>query len=76
MTNADLAGLLAASHMVLTPSDKKLKHHEIQVDLTELAAFFEEYLALLRKYQRTEPSDGARTVHTRFIAFPDPEEGA
>jgi len=50
----------------------------IKVDPTELAAFFEEYLALLRRYQRDDhdtPAD-ARTVHTRFIAFPDPEEGA
>jgi DNA-binding transcriptional ArsR family regulator len=48
----------------------------IQVTLTDLGAFFEEYLALLRKYQRTDPPADARTVHTRFIAFPDPEEGA
>lgn len=39
ITNADLAGLLAASHMILTPTDKKLKHHEIQVDLTDVADF-------------------------------------
>nr|WP_042191200.1 helix-turn-helix domain-containing protein [Kibdelosporangium sp. MJ126-NF4]CEL19912.1 Transcriptional regulator, ArsR family [Kibdelosporangium sp. MJ126-NF4]CTQ97136.1 Transcriptional regulator, ArsR family [Kibdelosporangium sp. MJ126-NF4] len=49
----------------------------ITVSLAELAAFFEEYLALLRKYQRDSadtPAD-ARTVHTRFIAFPEPDEG-
>lgn len=50
----------------------------IKVSLTELAAFFEEYLALLRRYQRGDhdPSADVRTVHTRFIAFPEPEEGA
>ena len=50
----------------------------IKVDLTELAAFFDDYLALLRRYQRDDhdPSADVRTVHTRFIAFPDPEEGA
>jgi predicted ArsR family transcriptional regulator len=48
----------------------------IRVTLDELAAFFEDYLALLKKYQR--PTDrtpaGARTVQTRFLAFPDIEE--
>jgi len=50
----------------------------IKVGLTELAAFFEDYLALLRRYQRDDPDSPAdvRTVHVRFIAFPDPEEGA
>jgi DNA-binding transcriptional ArsR family regulator len=50
----------------------------IKVSLTDLEAFFEDYLALLRRYQRGRPDDPAadvRTVHTRFIAFPDPEEG-
>lgn len=50
----------------------------IRVTIDELAAFFEDYLALLKKYQR--PADrtppGARIVQTRFLAFPDPEEGA
>lgn len=47
----------------------------IQVSLTELEGFFEEYLALLRKYQRgsADVPPGARTVYTRFIAFPDPD---
>ncbi|MFD1151230.1 helix-turn-helix domain-containing protein [Saccharothrix hoggarensis] len=47
----------------------------IRVSLDELAAFFEDYLALLKKYQR--PADrtpaGTRTVQTRFVAFPDPD---
>lgn len=48
----------------------------IRLGLDELADFFEDYLALLKRYQR-DPEDtpqGARTVLTRFIAFPDPEE--
>ncbi|MEU7866877.1 helix-turn-helix domain-containing protein [Dactylosporangium sp. NPDC049140] len=48
----------------------------IRVSLAELSSFFEEYLELLKRYQR--PADdtpaGARTVLTRFVAFPDPEE--
>jgi DNA-binding transcriptional ArsR family regulator len=45
----------------------------IQVTLPELRDFFEEYLALLRRYQRPEeevPAD-AKTVLTHFVAFPD-----
>lgn len=48
----------------------------IRLTLDELKDFFQDYLALLRRYQR-EPGQtppGARTVLTRFIAFPDPEE--
>ncbi|GAA3143335.1 MULTISPECIES: ArsR/SmtB family transcription factor [Nonomuraea] len=50
----------------------------ITVDLDELMAFFTDYLALLKRYQRPhgQAAPGARTVHTRFVAFPDPEEGA
>lgn len=50
----------------------------IRVDLDELGEFFEEYLALLKRYQRPddETPPGARRVHARFFAFPDPEEGA
>lgn len=39
ITSAKLEGMLASSHMVLTPTDEKLKHHEIQVDLTEVTEF-------------------------------------
>jgi DNA-binding transcriptional ArsR family regulator len=47
----------------------------IQVTPGELAAFFEDYLTLLKKYQRpaNRIPDGARTVQTRFVAFPDPD---
>ena len=47
----------------------------IRVNLSELDSFFEDYLALLRRYQRPEhqtPPD-ARTVQTRFMAFPEPD---
>ncbi|MFJ9247382.1 ArsR/SmtB family transcription factor [Streptomyces sp. NPDC101776] len=40
----------------------------------ELRAFFEEYIALLNRYKRPEAETpaGARTVVTRFLAFPAP----
>ncbi|MFF5337319.1 ArsR/SmtB family transcription factor [Streptomyces sp. NPDC013181] len=40
----------------------------------EVRAFFEEYIALMNRYRRpgAEPAPGARTVHTRLLAFPDP----
>lgn len=44
----------------------------IRVTPSELAEFFEEYIGLLHRYQRS-PEDappGMRTVHTRFLAFP------
>ena len=46
----------------------------IVVDLDELKSFFDEYLALLRRYSR-DPGDvpaGTRHVLTRFLAFPAP----
>ncbi|MGI5485328.1 winged helix-turn-helix domain-containing protein [Microtetraspora malaysiensis] len=48
----------------------------VRLSLDELSDFFEEYLALLKRYQRApdETPQGARTMLTRFIAFPDPEE--
>lgn len=46
----------------------------ITVTLDELGDFFEAYLALLRRYQRTddETPEGARRVETRMLAFPAP----
>ncbi|MFH8610116.1 ArsR/SmtB family transcription factor [Streptomyces sp. NPDC018029] len=47
----------------------------IRLTLSELHAFFEEYIALLNRYKRPEadtPAD-ARTVLTRFLAFPAPK---
>jgi hypothetical protein len=44
----------------------------IRLTLPELREFFEEYIALLNRYKRPEadtPAD-ARTVLTRFLAFP------
>jgi DNA-binding transcriptional ArsR family regulator len=48
----------------------------IHVTPAELAEFFEEYIALLNRYKRTGPlPPGARTVLTRFVAFPAPHAG-
>jgi DNA-binding MarR family transcriptional regulator len=46
----------------------------IHVSQEQLAAFFDDYLALLRKYQLPpgQPPPGVRRVLTRFVAFPDP----
>ncbi|MGW1917094.1 ArsR/SmtB family transcription factor [Streptomyces sp. NPDC002076] len=45
----------------------------VQVTLTELHDLFEEYIALLNRYKRPEGAPaGARTVLTRFLAFPAP----
>ena len=38
----------------------------------ELLAFFDEYMALLRKYGHDEPSEGARHLALRFFALPHP----
>ncbi|MFI6290650.1 ArsR/SmtB family transcription factor [Nonomuraea sp. NPDC050790] len=44
----------------------------ITVTLTQLAEFFEEYVALVMRYSDSAGhSPGARRVHTRFLAFPD-----
>ncbi|MEU5697692.1 winged helix-turn-helix domain-containing protein [Streptomyces aurantiacus] len=44
----------------------------IRLTLPELRTFFEEYIALLNRYKRPEADTpaGARTVLTRFLAFP------
>jgi hypothetical protein len=44
------------------------------VTLEELVEFFEEYIALLKRYQRPaeDAPDGSRLVLTRFFAFPAP----
>ena len=46
----------------------------VHVTLDELAAFFEDYIALLKRYQRApdQMPAGARVVLTRFLAFPAP----
>ncbi|MGW3308530.1 ArsR/SmtB family transcription factor [Streptomyces sp. NPDC001073] len=46
----------------------------IRLTPAELGAFFEEYIALLNRYKRPEAETptGARTVLTRFLAFPAP----
>lgn len=53
-------------------------HSEIKVTFDELLEFFEEYIKLLYRYKRS-PEDTppeARTVLTRFFAFPEPAEPA
>lgn len=44
----------------------------IRLTFDELLTFFEEYIALLNKYKRSDDQtpEGARTVLTRFLAFP------
>ncbi|MFG2785678.1 winged helix-turn-helix domain-containing protein [Streptomyces prunicolor] len=46
----------------------------IRLTPPELRAFFEEYIGLLNRYKRAEAETpaGARTVLTRFLAFPAP----
>ncbi len=52
----------------------------IRVTIEELLEFFEEYMALLYRYQRSaeDAPPGARVVLTRFVAFPavdrDPDQ--
>jgi DNA-binding transcriptional ArsR family regulator len=47
----------------------------IDVTPEELRQFFEDYIALLYKYKRPggQASPGARTMQTRFFAYPEPE---
>ncbi|MEU3310020.1 helix-turn-helix domain-containing protein [Nocardiopsis sp. NPDC006832] len=50
----------------------------IQVTPEELSGFFEEYIALLKRYQRApeQTPEGARTIVTRFLAFPTTPDSA
>lgn len=49
----------------------------LRVTLPELHEFFDEYLALLKRYRRSEEEapEGARLVAARFFAFPVPDPG-
>jgi hypothetical protein len=49
----------------------------IHVTVEELAAFFEHYIELLKRYQRPaeDAPEDARLVLTRFFAFPAPSGG-
>jgi hypothetical protein len=49
----------------------------IRVTLAELHEFFDEYMALLKRYQRpaAEAPPEARLVAARFLAFPVPDPG-
>ncbi|MER7728275.1 helix-turn-helix domain-containing protein [Streptomyces sp. NPDC096323] len=46
----------------------------LRLTLPELQEFFEDYIALMNRYKRpaAETPPGARTVHTRLLAFPGP----
>ncbi|MEU1367596.1 helix-turn-helix domain-containing protein [Streptomyces sp. NPDC005803] len=48
----------------------------LKLTAPELHEFFEEYIALMNRYKRPddETPPGARTVHTRLLAFPGPSE--
>jgi DNA-binding transcriptional ArsR family regulator len=50
----------------------------LRVTLPELHEFFDEYMALLKRYQRPaeETPEEARLVAARFFAFPVPDPGA
>lgn len=39
VTEAKLGGVLSATHMILTPGDKQLKQHELQIDLKDVTDF-------------------------------------
>ncbi|TDC13237.1 ArsR family transcriptional regulator, partial [Streptomyces sp. 8K308] len=45
----------------------------VRLTADELRELFEAYIALLNRYKRPEAETppGARTVYTRFLAFPD-----
>ncbi|MCF2526698.1 ArsR/SmtB family transcription factor [Yinghuangia soli] len=47
----------------------------VHVTPAELASFFEEFITLLNRYKRPPQAlpPGARTVQTRFLAFPAPD---
>ncbi|MGW8888827.1 ArsR/SmtB family transcription factor [Streptomyces sp. NPDC055749] len=47
----------------------------IRLTLPELRAFFEEFIELMNRYKRPDDATppGARTVHTRLLAFPAAE---
>ncbi|MFE6977636.1 ArsR/SmtB family transcription factor [Streptomyces sp. NPDC057682] len=49
----------------------------LRLTLPEVREFFEEYIALMNRYKRPEGEipPGARTVHTRLLAFPEPADG-
>ena len=50
----------------------------VAVTKEELLAFYDEYIALLRKYGHTpeDAPDGARPMALRFFALPQPDQPA
>lgn len=67
-------GLFAVA-VAASPDQLPASMGTIEVTPEELRQFFDEYIALLYKYKR--PGDqlppGARTIETRFFAYPTPE---
>jgi DNA-binding transcriptional ArsR family regulator len=66
------AGDLARFAQALSSSEEGLPFSMGTIEVTpeELRQFFEEYIALLYRYKRPDPSPGARVIQTRFFAFP------
>lgn len=56
-------------------ADMPYSRGTIHVSFDELREFFEEYIALLNRYAHSD-KEGARTVLTRFLAFPPPSAPA
>lgn len=56
-------------------ADMPYSRGTIHVSYGELREFFEEYIALLNRYARSD-QEGARTVLARFLAFPAPSAPA
>ncbi|KAB2370447.1 winged helix-turn-helix domain-containing protein [Actinomadura montaniterrae] len=48
-------------------------HSTVTLTPDQVRPFFEEYIALLYRYKRADadPPPGARTLHARFLAFPE-----
>lgn len=55
---SDLFGELAAGHIILTPSAKELKQHELQIDISECGGF-----------SQVPVKDGDGNVGTRELRF-------
>lgn len=49
-------------------------HGNLRLSAAQLAEFGEEYIALLNRWQRVEPADGAQQITALFQAFPTPPE--
>ncbi|WP_232665299.1 ArsR/SmtB family transcription factor [Pseudonocardia sp. TRM90224] len=72
----DFARAYEATAEASDPWSDAFLHSRGSIDVTgeELVQFFEEYIALLKRYQRRpdQRPEGARTVYARFFAHPAP----